>query len=113
MLQLASDQIMRDIGLPVPERKDGQVEEWTEGGPAVRRYHSGQNIVYGILVINPKVNGPDRMPRAFVQLRLYRNGKLFYTGKEEHAMHRLPDDPAEYAHGGVLRLGNTLIPAST
>jgi hypothetical protein len=41
-------------GFALPAGANGKVEAWPEGGPAVRRYHAGQNIAYGYLLINPR-----------------------------------------------------------
>lgn len=109
-MQLAPSEVLRNAGVRLPEAQDGSVEEWSEGGPAVRRYRPGQNILYGYLVINPKVTGPEKMPKATVQARLYRNGKLFYTGKPQNELQKRKDDPADFMAAGILRLGSELTP---
>jgi hypothetical protein len=110
MLQLASDALVRAAGFVLPAGANGKVEAWSEGGPAVRRYHAGQNIAYGYLLINPKVGGPDKMPKAMTQVRVYRNGKLFYTGKPQSVFGKRPDDPNNFAGAGILRLGTDVTP---
>ena len=110
MLQLASDELVRAAGFSLPDTTHGKVEAWSEGGPAVRRYHAGQNVAYGYIVINPKVAGSDKMPKAVTQVRVYRNGKLFYTGKPQSAFGKQKDDPNDFVGGGVLRLGTGVLP---
>jgi VWFA-related protein len=110
MLQLASDELVRAAGYSLPDTAHGKVEAWSEGGPAVRRYHAGQNIAYGYVVIHPKVAGPDKMPKAVTQLRVYRNGKLFYTGKPQSSFGKRPNDPDDFLGAGVLRLGAEVTP---
>jgi hypothetical protein len=110
MLQLASDELVRAAGFVLPDTSHGKVEAWSEGGPAVRRYHAGQNIAYGYIVINPKVAGSDKMPKAVTQLRVYRNGKLFYTGKPQGTFGKLKDDPSDFVGAGVLRVGTGVLP---
>jgi hypothetical protein len=109
-LQVASSEVVRAAGFTVPDDKNGTVEAWAEGGPAVRRYHAGQNIVYGYMVINPKVAGPDRMPKATTQVRVYRNGKALYTGPAQSNLARRNGDPADFIGAGVLRLGDEVTP---
>jgi VWFA-related protein len=112
MLQLASDEIAKEAGFVLPENGNGggHVESWSEGGPAVRRYHAGQNIAYGYIVINPKLAGPEKMPKATSQVRVYRNGKLFYTGPPQSALVRRKNDPSDFLGAGVLRLGSEVTP---
>src|SRR5262249_15498697 len=64
---------------------NGKVEEWAEGGPAVRRYRPGLNVLYGFEVINPKVKGAH-MTSILAQVRVFRNGHLLYTGKLDHTV---------------------------
>jgi VWFA-related protein len=110
MLQLASDEVVRAAGYSLPDTAKGKVEAWSEGGPAVRRYHAGQNIAYGYIVINPKVAGPERMPKAVTQVRVYRNGQLFYTGRPQSAFVKRKDDSDDFVAAGVLRLGTVVTP---
>lgn len=110
MLQLASDEIVRAAGFALPDNAKGKVEAWSEGGPAVRRYHAGQNIAYGYVVINPKLAGPDKMPKTMTQVRVYRNGKLFYTGKPQSVYVQRKNDPDDFVGAGVLRLGGEVAP---
>jgi hypothetical protein len=110
MLQLASDQLVRAAGYTLPDAAKGKVEAWSEGGPAVRRYHAGQNIAYGYILINPKVAGSDKMPKAITQVRVFRNGKLFYAGKPQSVYARRTGDPTDFLGAGVLRLGSEVTP---
>jgi VWFA-related protein len=110
MLQLASDEVVRAAGYVLPDTAKGKVEAWSEGGPAVRRYHSSQNIAYGYILINPKVAGPDKMPKAVSQVRVYRNGKPFYTGRQQSVFGKRPDEPTDFLAAGVLHLGTDVRP---
>ena len=87
---------------PDAKPQDG-VEEWSEGNPAVRRYHPGQNITYGYLVINAKKKGSAE-PNLVLQTRLYRNGALVYTGKPSRDLLRSEVDPSKYIGGGQLHI---------
>ena len=109
-LQLATPELLRMAeAAPAGEGgKDGRVEEWSEGGPAVRRYRPGQNIAYGYQVINPTLKGPAKEPQVAIQVRVFRNGKLFYTSPLEHSLKRSEADPTSFFTGGVLSLKENL-----
>ncbi len=89
---------------------DGQVEGWSEGGPAVRHFRPGQVILYGYSILNPKLHGMPKQPQLTSQTRLYRDGKLVFAGPVRHEVEAAQDDPARYITGGVLRLGTSLVP---
>ena len=95
---------------PSAEGKEGKVEAWSEGGPAVRRYRPGQGIVYGYAVLNPKVKGPAKEFRVGSQVRVFRNGKLFFTGTYSHTLWKSQPDATRLEGGGVLSLGPGLSP---
>jgi hypothetical protein len=93
-LKLAPQELVsRRVVPPSAEGNEGKVETWSEGGPAVRRYRPGQGIVYGYAVMNPKVKGPAKEFQVGSQLRLFRNGKLYYTGSYSHRLEKSTADP--------------------
>ena len=74
----------------------------------MRRYRPGQNIAYGYQVINPTLKGPAKEPQVAIQVRVFRNGKLFYTSPLEHSLKRSEADPTSFFTGGVLSLKENL-----
>ncbi|MBS1855432.1 MAG: VWA domain-containing protein [Acidobacteria bacterium] len=84
--------------------------DWTQGVPAIRRFRPGQGIVYGYGIVNPKRAGADRKPNVVTYVRVFRNGRLIYTGPESHAVIPSPESPSQFLCGGVLRLGEKLDP---
>jgi VWFA-related protein len=90
--------------------QDGKVEAWVEGGPAVRRYRPGQRILYAFMVVNPKVRGSAKKPGVVSQVRVFRNGKLFYTGPPNALLADGRLDARRFIGGGVLHLGGKLTP---
>jgi VWFA-related protein len=118
--QLALSGIMLKLAPPEPEgaaqpaapaaARDGKVEAWVEGGPAIRRYRTGQDILYAFMVINPALRGSPKRPSVVSEARVFRNGKLYYQGRPSP----LPDagrlDDRRFVGGGRLRLGDKLIP---
>ena len=75
---------------------------------SVRRYRPGQNIAYGYEVINPRLQGPEKELQVAIQVRVFRNGKLFYTSPLEHSLMRSELDPTLFAGGGILSLKEDL-----
>jgi hypothetical protein len=106
LLRLATPELLAKAGTsnpaPVP---DGKVEEWNEGGPAVRRFLAGQSIAYGYTVINARLRGSAKQPKLSLQTKLYRNGKLIFTGNPSHEVFPSAANPADFFGGGVLNLG--------
>ena len=95
---------------PSSDGKEGKVEAWNEGGPATRRYRPGQGILYAYAVVNPKLKGPAKDFQVGSQLRVFRNGKLIYTGKYNHMMLKSTPDPTRLLGGGMISLGSILSP---
>jgi VWFA-related protein len=81
---------------------------WTQGGPAIRRFRPGQGIAYGCAVINPTRKGSNKKTAMMAFVRVFRNGKLVYTGPESRNLWEIPDRPNQVQGGGVLRLGPRL-----
>ena len=74
----------------------------------MRRYRPGQSIAYGYQVINPTLKGPAKEPQVAIQVRVFRNGKLFYTSPLEHSLKRSEADPTSFFAGGILSLKENL-----
>jgi VWFA-related protein len=108
LMQQATANILAKMG--VAAGQSGAVEAWSEGGPAVRRYRRGQAILWGLVAINPKLKGTPQKSSLTSQVRLYRNGKLFYTGPVRTAQGDMMLDPQHVLEAGILRLGGQLIP---
>lgn len=95
---------------PSADGQEGNVEIWSEGGPAVRRYRPGQGILYAYAVINPKMKGRGKDFQVGSQLRVFRDGKLFYTGKYNHMLSISGPDSTRLVGGGMISLGGVLSP---
>ncbi len=106
VLRLAPSELLTKLGaVPMEEQ-----ETWSQGGPALRRYHPGQAILYGYAVINPKLKGAEKEFKASSQVRIFRNGKLLYTGEPTNSLAKSEADPTRLVGGGVLRLGPRMSP---
>ena len=106
-IKLATPEILQKMGYSALAR-DGAVEEWQEGGPSLRRFHPGQSLTYGYMVLNPRLHETPRKAELTAQVRIYRNGKPFYTSQATHELQSAAGDPARYFGGGVLSLGSAM-----
>jgi len=111
VIKLASNEVLKRLAKPESgTSQDGQVEEWSEGSPAVRRFRPGQIVSYGFAILNPTLAGTPQRPQITAQIRLYCDGKLVFTGGEFHNVLPEEGDPTRYVAGGILRLNAALAP---
>jgi VWFA-related protein len=111
VVKLASNEILKGLAKPdggTPQ--DANAGEWSEGGPAVRRFRPGQIVSYGFAILNPTLAGTPQRPQLTTQVRLYCKGKLVLTGGEFHDVTPEEGDPTRYVAGGILRLDSALVP---
>ncbi|MDR3701156.1 MAG: VWA domain-containing protein [Candidatus Sulfopaludibacter sp.] len=84
--------------------RDDSAEPWAEGGPAVRRYRPGQHIVYSFMVVNPKLTGTPPSSNLEYQVRLFRNGRVVFTGEPSPIQDTHRIDSRRVLVGGILHL---------
>jgi len=106
VLRQATADVVKAIGSDAIVSDDG----WTQGGPALRRFRPGQGIVYAFAIINPKRTGSNRKPSVMSFVRVFRDGKLIYTGPEQRRFAESREEPNQIQGGGLLRLGGQLAP---
>lgn len=90
--------------------EDGKVEDYSDGNPAVRRFRRGDSITYGFQVLNAHIDSKTKQPTVDMQIRLYRDGKLVYTGKPTPVTTNNQTDLKRIITGGLLRLGPKMTP---
>ena len=110
VINLAPPELLAELGASPAIDKVGRTETWSQGGPALRRYRAGQSILYSFAVINPKLRGAAKDVQAGFQIRLFRDGKLLYTGTYSRTMLKSLTDPASLVGGGIVRLGGQVSP---
>jgi VWFA-related protein len=81
-----------------------------QAGAAVRRFRHGMIMNYGYVIYNAQVDKATRRPQLETQLRLFRDGKLIFTGSVQPFDPANQPDLARLLVGGGLRLGNDLTP---
>ncbi len=98
------------LGEAPAKTADGEAAAWTEGGPAMRRYRPGQDLLYTYVAINPKVKGTPKRPDVHGQIRVFRNGKQIFAGKPMGLQMEAKLDDRHFVGAGVLRLGPRMTP---
>jgi VWFA-related protein len=95
---------------PASSQSEGVEEGDAQASPAVRHFHTGLVMQYLYLIFNAQMNKATNRPQLTTQVRVVRDGKLVFTGKE------VPYDSTDQADlkrlvaGGALQLGTELGP---
>jgi VWFA-related protein len=95
---------------PASSQSEGVEEGDAQASPAVRHFHTGLVMQYFYLIFNAQLNKATNRPQLTTQVRVVRDGKLVFTGKE------VPYDSTDQADlkrlvaGGALQLGTELGP---
>ncbi|MEO8435778.1 MAG: VWA domain-containing protein [Pyrinomonadaceae bacterium] len=77
---------------------------------AVRQFQRGQSMGYGYFIYNPQLNKATGRPQLVTQARLFRDGKLVFTGKEIPFDAAGQTDLKRLTAGAALRLGTEMAP---
>ncbi len=110
-VRLAPKEVLETLDkAQIANTQAGAVEEWSEGGPATRRFRPGQIVAYGFTILNPKLDKASKQPRVTAQTHLFRDGKLVFTGGEFHQVVPQEGDPTRFVSGCLLRFGASLVP---
>lgn len=90
---------------------EGQIRE---GHPlasqALRRFRHGVTLSYSYYVYNARLDSSTRRPQLETQVRLYRDGQVFFTGRVAALDAAGQTDMRQIVGGGALRLGTDLPP---
>lgn len=86
-----------------------QIKDHSLRGQAIRRFRQRQMLSYGYYIYNAKLNS-NRRPQLETQLRLFRDGKLVYTGKVRTLDVTAQSDMRQIVAGGEVLLGTDLPP---
>jgi len=77
---------------------------------AVRQFRRGLALAYGFFVYNAHLNRTTLRPELITQIRVFRDGKLVFTGKENQFDSRDQPDLKRLTVGGALQLGTAMEP---
>jgi hypothetical protein len=77
---------------------------------ATRVLKRGQQLQYSAILYNARLDKTTAKPQLHTQVRLFRDGALVFTGKEQPLSDASQPDLKRITMTGALRLGNDLIP---
>jgi len=81
-----------------------------EASPAVRHFSRGMLMDYAFIIYNARLDKATNKPQLFAQVRLFRDGKLVFTGKENSLALTNAPDWKRVTAGGSIQLGTDLAP---
>jgi hypothetical protein len=81
-----------------------------EASPAVRHFSRGMLMDYGFIIYNARLDKATNKPQLIGQVRLFRDGKLVFTGKEIPLSSTEQTDWKRVTAGGSIQLGTDLVP---
>jgi VWFA-related protein len=93
------------------EKSDGaNLQADPNANPAVRLFKTDQALVYAFNVYNARVDKGTGKPKLKTQLRIYRDGKLIFTGEEEAFTPLDQTDAKRLLGAGVVQMGSQMGP---
>jgi VWFA-related protein len=81
-----------------------------EASPAVRHFNRGMFMDYVLIIYNAHLDKATNKPQLLAQVRLFRDGKAVFTGKENPLNPTDPPDWKRLTTGGSIQLGTDLVP---
>jgi len=91
-------------------KDEGMEEGNTEASPAIRRLKPGMVVSYGYFIYNTRIDKASSRPQVTTQVRLFRDGKEVFTGKEVPFDSTGQTDLQRLQTGGALQLGASMEP---
>jgi VWFA-related protein len=91
----------------------GPMEEGVDQGnanasPAVRHFKSGMLLEYAFVIYDARVDKTTSQPQLTTQVRLFHDGKVIFSGKENPYKPNGPADFSRLLGGGAIQLGTDL-----
>lgn len=81
-----------------------------EAGPALRRFHQGMILNYGLFIYNARSNKGTSQPQLTTQVRLFREGKEVFVGRVLTFDSKNQTDFQRLVAGGAIQLGKDMPP---
>jgi len=78
--------------------------------PALRRFKSGTNLLFGYAIYNARVDKQANSPNLSTQTKIFRDGKVVYEGPLKPIDVAAQKDMERLAAGGGVQLGTVLEP---
>jgi hypothetical protein len=111
--RLALSGILVDIensGNASPNGAEGGARKGSEAGPALRRFQRGMVLNYGFFIYNARLDKTTSRPQVTTQVRLFRDGKEVFKGRELPFDSSGQPDLLRLTAGGALQLGTEMPP---
>jgi len=105
-----ANQVATNPNTPAAEGSEGVEHGNAEASPAVRHFRLGMLMEYSFLIFNARLDKASNHPQLTMQVRLFRDGKAVFTGKENAVSDSNQPDPKRLIAGGGLTIGNDLTP---
>jgi hypothetical protein len=77
---------------------------------AVRQFHRGSILTYGIVIYNAHLARDGGPPQVQTQIRVFRDGNPVFAGREQLLNLNNPSDLKRLGASGSLQLGSDMIP---
>lgn len=106
-LQTGANQAAKDANAG---NSEGVEQSNPESGPAVRHFSRGMLMEYGFVIYNARIDKATNRPQLITQIRLFRDGKLVFTGKENPFDFTGQADLKRLVAGAAIQLGTELAP---
>ncbi|HEX8097193.1 MAG TPA: VWA domain-containing protein [Pyrinomonadaceae bacterium] len=81
-----------------------------QSGPAVRRMRHGMLLQYGYVIYNAQADRATGQPQLLTQMRLFRDGREVFTGKQNPYDPKGQADPKRLVATGAIQLGTDMAP---
>ena len=92
------------------QSQEGVEQGNAEASPAVRHFSRDMLMVYSFMIFNAHLDKATNAPQLTTQVRLFRDGKPVFTGKENPFKLANASDLKRLLAGGVIQLGTDLPP---
>ncbi len=79
-------------------------------GPAVRQFRTGANLLFACSIYNPQLDQTTHLPQLTTQTRIFREGKLVFTGNSTPIDVAAQSDLKHIPSIGRLQLGPEFLP---
>ena len=108
--QAGANQPANDSNSAASVDHEGAERGNAEASPAVRHFRNGMLMNYVFFIYNAHLDKATNNPKLTTQVRLFRDGKPVFTGKEIVFGTLAQADPKRLLGGGAIQLGTDLPP---
>ena len=97
-------------GNTAASQSEGVEQGDAQASPAVRHFHTGSVMQYAYVIYNAQLDKATHQPQLTTRVRLMREGKVIFTGKEIPFNSADQTDPKRLVAGAAIQLGSELAP---